>query len=567
MGEPVGSEIVYTLDGHDLKFMIAAALSWLRQHQAEINALNVFPVPDGDTGTNMMLTMTSAWNEVADVQEENVGRLAGKVAHGALMGARGNSGVILSQILRGFARGLDSKGHMSAADIPAALSEARDTAYKGVVKPVEGTILTVIREVAEESALAVQETEDLQHIFERLVQRAKSAVARTPQLLLVLRQAGVVDSGGQGLFVILEGMLRYMKGLSVEELAYHTTGAVPAMHIHETPHDSMTEILHFDSNYPYDVQFIVAGRDMDVAEMRATIEAMGDCALVVGDAETVKVHVHVLDPGIPISYGAKCGSLCDVVVEDMQAQYEAFVAGREETQTLAAPHTGVPLPIPEEPPNIAVVAVAAGDGLGKVFLSLGATKIIEGGQTMNPSTAQILEAIDQSLSDHVIILPNNKNILMAAQQAAEVSTKQVAVVPTRSIPQGVSALLALDQQATLDGNVSAMLRAAKEVITGEVTWATRDVELNGIGVREGDAIGLLDGDLVVDAESFDEAVYWLLAEVELEDCELVTLYYGESVDASQAENLAERLVETYPELEFEVVEGGQPHYPYIISIE
>ncbi|MFN2204508.1 MAG: DAK2 domain-containing protein, partial [Candidatus Promineifilaceae bacterium] len=287
MGEGVGGEIIYTLDGHDLKFMMSAALSWLRQHQAEINALNVFPVPDGDTGTNMVLTMTSAWNEVADVQEENIGRLAGKVAHGALMGARGNSGVILSQILRGFARGLDSKAHMCAADIPITLNEARDTAYKGVVKPVEGTILTVMREVAEESALAVTETENLLRIFERIVQRAKSAVARTPQLLPVLRQAGVVDSGGQGLFVILEGMLRYMKGLSVEELEHPTSGATLAMQVHE-PHDHMTEALNFDSNYPYDVQFIVAGSALDVAGMRVTIETMGDSALVVGDAQTVK---------------------------------------------------------------------------------------------------------------------------------------------------------------------------------------------------------------------------------------------------------------------------------------
>jgi len=566
VGERRGSEIVYTLDGHDLKLMVAAALSWLRQHQAEINALNVFPVPDGDTGTNMMLTMTSAWNEIADVQEENVGRLAGKVAHGALMGARGNSGVILSQILRGFARGLDSKAHISAADIPVALNEARDTAYKGVVKPVEGTILTVMREVAEEAALVVQETEDFRHIFERIVQRAKSAVARTPQLLPVLRQAGVVDSGGQGLFVVLEGMLRYMQGLSVEEVERPAGDAVLAMQIHEAPHDHMTEMLHFDSNYPYDVQFIVAGTSMDVAGMRATIKAMGDSALVVGDAQTVKVHVHVLDPGIPISYGAKCGSLRDVVVEDMQVQYEAYLAEREAAQARTVPHAGAPMPV-EEPPNLAVVAVVAGDGLEKVFRSLGATSIVEGGQTMNPSTAQILAAVDESLSDYVIILPNNKNILMAAQQAAAVSKKQVAVVPTRSIPQGVSALLALDQQATLDGNVAAMLRAAKEVITGEVTWATRDVALNGIEVREGDAIGLLDGELVVDAESFEEAVRWLLAEVELEDCELVTLYYGEGMGAARAENLAERLRETYAELEFEVVEGGQPHYPYIISIE
>ncbi|MBN1875986.1 MAG: DAK2 domain-containing protein [Anaerolineae bacterium] len=564
MGERGGSEVVLTLDGHDLKFMVAAALSWLRQHQAEINALNVFPVPDGDTGTNMMLTMTSAWNEIADLQEDNVGRLAGKVAHGALMGARGNSGVILSQILRGFARGLDSKALLCAADIPIALNEARETAYKGVVKPVEGTILTVMREVAEESALVARETENLQYIFERLVQRAKSAVARTPQLLPVLRQAGVVDSGGRGLLVVLEGMLRYMKGLSVEELERPTEGMALAVHVHEAPHDLMTEVLHFDSNYPYDVQFIVAGSDLDVARMRATIESMGDSALVVGDAQTVKVHVHVFDPGVPISYGAKCGSLRDVVVEDMHAQYRAFLASREDAHMHGAALMAMPV---EEPPNIAVVAVSAGEGLGRVFRSLGATAIVEGGQTMNPSTAQILAAIEQSLSDQVIILPNNKNILMAAQQAAEVSTKHVAVVPTRSIPQGISALLALDQQATLDGNVTAMLRVAKDVITGEVTWATRDVALNGINVREGDAIGLLDGELVVDAESFDEAVHWLLAGAELENCELVTVYYGEGVGASQAEGLVERLIGTYPELEFEVVEGGQPHYPYIISIE
>jgi DAK2 domain fusion protein YloV len=566
--EHAGGRGIDTLNGCDLKLMIAAALSWLRQHQAEINALNVFPVPDGDTGTNMTLTMTSAWNEIADVEEDNVGRLAGKVAHGALMGARGNSGVILSQILRGFARGLDSKAQLRAADIPIAMHEAKETAYKGVVKPVEGTILTVIREVAEEASVVAKETDDLQRVFEQMVERARSAVARTPQLLPVLRQAGVVDSGGQGLFVVLEGMLRYMKGLPVDDFTRPVGVAGFAEHPAVTPHDFSAEALSFDSNYPYDVQFILAGDNMNVADIRTTIEAMGDSALIVGDSHTIKVHVHVLDPGIPISYGAKCGSLYDVVVEDMQAQYQAFVAGRKTTNTRATLVPGVPLFVPvEEVPHVGVVAVAAGDGLEKVFRSLGATGIIEGGQTMNPSTAQILEAIEQSSSDQVIILPNNENILMAAQQAAEVSRKRVAVVPTRTIPQGVSALLALDQQATLDGNVAAMLRSAKDVITGEVTWATRDVELNGVEVREGDAIGLLDGELVVDTRSFDEAVFWLLAEVELEDRELVTLYYGEGVGESQAQELVDKLSDNYPELEFEVVEGGQPHYPYIISIE
>ncbi len=564
MGEQTGDTRIESLNGHDLKAMVAAALAWLRQHQAEINALNVFPVPDGDTGTNMTLTMTSAWNEIVDIEEDNVGRLAGKVAHGALMGARGNSGVILSQILRGFARSLDSKAHISATDIALAMHEARETAYKGVVKPVEGTILTVIREVAEEATAAAKETADLRRLFERLVQRAESAVARTPQLLPVLRQAGVVDAGGRGLSIVLEGMLRHLQGVAVAEVAHP---AAARMHPPMTAHAFTTEEVTFDENYPYDVQFILVGEEMNVAEIRATIEAMGDSALVVGDPHTIKVHVHVLDPGIPISYGAKCGSLRDVVVEDMQAQYQAFVAGQATPVIHTPPPVSVPFVAAEETPRIGVVAVAAGEGLKKVFRSLGATGIVEGGQTMNPSTAQILEAVEQSPAEHVIILPNNKNILMAAQQAAEVSRKQVAVVPTRSVPQGVSALLALDQQATLDSNVAAMLRSARDVITGEVTWATRDVELNGVEVREGDAIGLLDGELVVDAQSFDDAVFWLLAGVDLEDRELVTLYYGEDVDAAQAQDLVDRLSETYPDLEFEVVEGGQPHYPYIISIE
>ncbi|HOT93123.1 MAG TPA: DAK2 domain-containing protein [Anaerolineae bacterium] len=563
----MGDTSIESLNGHDLKAMVLASLVWLREHQAEVNALNVFPVPDGDTGTNMTLTMTSAWNEITELEEDNVGYLASKVAHGALMGARGNSGVILSQILRGFARSLDSKACMSAADIALAMNEAKETAYKGVVKPVEGTILTVIREVAEEAAVVAKETSDLRYMFERLVQRAESAVARTPQLLAVLRQAGVVDAGGRGLSIVLEGMLRHLKGQTVAEFARPEVAATVAEHPAVTAHAFTTEEVTFDENYPYDVQFILVGADMNVAEIRATIEAMGDSALVVGDPHTIKVHVHVLDPGIPISYGAKCGSLRDVVVEDMQAQYQAFVAGRE-TSATRPPVAPVPfVAAAEEAPRIGVVTVAAGEGLKKVFRSLGATGIVEGGQTMNPSTAQILEAIEQSPSEYIIVLPNNKNILMAAQQAAEVSRKQVAVVPTRSIPQGVSALLTLDQQATLDSNVAAMLRNAKEVITGEITWATRDVELNGVEVHEGDAIGLLDGELVVDAQSFDDAVFWLLAGVDLEDRELVTVYYGKDVNVSQAQDLVDRLRDTYPELEFEVVEGGQPHYPYIISIE
>ncbi len=552
--------------------MISAGLTWLRHYQAEINALNVFPVPDGDSGTNMTLTMTSAWKEIADLQEENIGRIAGKVAHGALMGARGNSGVILSQIWRGFARSLDNKAQMRAADLAEAMQEASETAYKGVVKPVEGTMLTVVREMAEEAVVVAQETGDMLEIFERLVEQAKITEARTPLLLPVLRKAGVVDSGGQGIVVIFEGMWRCLMGLPLEVAE---DVALPTLDLVSTLVDFEQQVEQLDAHseefnldkYPYDVQFIISGRDMDVERIRADITAMGDSALVIGDPRTIKVHVHVLDPGGPISYGAQRGSVGDVVVEDMLAQSEQFFAARGRGSAKA--DADVPLlgPWDAEDVMVDVVVVASGDGLEKVFRSLGASVVVPGGQTMNPSTAQLLGAIEQVSSDKVIILPNNKNVLMAALQAAEVSSKEVAVVPTKTIPQGVSALLALDQQAELMDNVSAMSESATEVITAEVTWATRDVALNGLDVREGDAIGLLEGELVVDTGSLEEAVRWLLAEANLEDCELVTLYYGEGITEELTNTLIGTLAKAYPDLEFEVVEGGQPHYPYIISIE
>jgi dihydroxyacetone kinase-like predicted kinase len=365
--------------------------------------------------------------------------------------------------------------------------------------------------------------------------------------------------------VIFEGMLRDLKGLPVADLVAHEADL---SHLHLDAHPEGDDALQFDSDYPYDVQFIVMGKDIDVAKMRAGIEAMGDCPLTVGDELAVKVHVHVADPGKPITLGAQFGSISDVVVEDMQAQFEAYSASR------AASHVAEPtwrmragLFASETPPAIGVVVVAAGEGLINVFRSLGATAVVEGGQTMNPSTAQILDAVEQTASDQVIILPNNKNILMSAQQVVEVSDKHVMVVPTRSIPQGVSALLALDQGVSLEANAEAMKESSLDVITGEITWATREVRLNGIDVHEGDAIGLLEDELVVDAKSSDEAVHWLLAEADLDGCELVTLYYGEQVVVSQAHDLAGHLAEAYAGLEFEVVEGGQPHYPYIISIE
>ncbi len=560
MGESE-NQPVHTLDGKVFKSLIAASLAWLRQHQESVNALNVFPVPDGDTGTNMTLTMSSAWDEIMDSQESHIGQLTSKLAHGALMGARGNSGVILSQIWRGFAYGIDGNAQIRTKEMAVAMRSAADTAYKGVVKPVEGTILTVAREIAEEAALAAAETQDFVVFYERIVKSAQLSVARTPSMLPVLKQAGVVDAGGQGLYVIFMGMLRQLKGLPVTEVENRMqSDAIETMDLH-----AMTGTIAFDANYPYDVQLLIVGQNLPIDDIRQHIETLGDCPLTVGDTETIKIHVHVADPGMPISYAVKWGSVRDVVVEDMKAQYEEFSASKD-LQACG----GVPVfaaLVDDTPPNISAVVISTGEGLDKVFRSLGATSVVQGGQTMNPSTQDILEAIESSPSDAVIVLPNNKNIFLAAEQAANVSKKNVVVVPTRTIPQGISAILALDQDATLDGNAMAMARVAKEVITGEITWATRTVVLNGIEVNEGDAIGLLDDELVVDAHSFEEAVYWLLAEANIDDRELVTVYYGSDVDEDQANQLIEKLTEAYPDLEYELIDGGQPHYPYILSIE
>ena len=541
------------VDGERFKRLVYAGLVWLRQHQEEINALNVFPVPDGDTGTNMVLTMQAAWEEVAGVDENNVGKVAHRVAHGALMGARGNSGVILSQIWRGMARHLDNKEWLTASDLAAALEEGVRTAYKGVIRPVEGTILTVAREAAEEATLAAGRTTDLSVVLERAVRRAWDALARTPDLLPVLAEAGVVDAGGQGLCVILEGMMRTLRGeVMGESAAVATTVMGPAFAAEAVP----------EEEYGYDVQFLIVGQNLDVEAIRRDIDAMGTSTLVVGDSETVKVHVHVPDPGVPLSYAVRLGSLRDVVVEDMQAQYREFVRAREQARPAPAMMvSGAP------PREVGVVAVVSGDGLEKVFMSLGASAVVPGGQTMNPSTEEILRVVESLPTPKVVILPNNGNIILAARQAQELSQKEVVVVPTRSIPQGVAALLAFNHQAGLEENAETMERAAREVHTGEVTTATRDASLNGVQVRQGQIIGLQDDQLVVSGDTVDEVVEALLDRMGVADLEIVTLYYGAGVRQEEAEALAARLQEKYPDQTFEVVYGGQPHYFYILSAE
>jgi len=531
--------------GEGLKQALAAARRWLEKHAAAVDALNVFPVPDGDTGTNMLLTMNAALAEIERWPEDSVSAVAQAVAHGALMGARGNSGVILSQLFRGFARSLDSQATLSAHEFARAAQEACDTAYHGVVKPVEGTILTVAREAARAAREAAGQTEDLVEVLTRVVETAQATNALTPELLPVLKEAGVVDAGGQGLVYILEGMLRFLHGESV---------------VIDTEMDA---VVHLKSTlgagpegYGYDVQFLIKGEILDVDQIRETIGAMGESTLVVGDAHLVKVHVHVHDPGIPISFGVSQGIISDVVVENMEAQYQKFIMGRART-ALAT----------EEVTDIATACVVPGEGLRRIFESLGASIIVYGGQTMNPSIQEILTAIESAGAEKVLVLPNNSNVILAANQACQLTQKRAVVVPTKTVPQGISALLAFNFQADLETNAERMMHAASEIQTVEITRAVRSTQINDIQVSEGDVIGLLNDQLVAAGQDYAEVAFDVLSQASPEDCEVVTIYFGQDASQAEADTLAQQIGESYPNLELEVHAGGQAHYRYIISLE
>lgn len=549
-------------DGQTLKQLAQAGRDWLDQHHTLVNQLNVFPVPDGDTGTNMLMTMRNAIKEVADDDSNHAGHIAARIAHGAMMGSRGNSGTILSQLWQGFAHALKDQRTMNAELAVRGLREAADTAYRGVIKPVEGTILTVAREAAEEAEAAYQETHDLDTILVRVVERAKDAVARTPQLLPILQKAGVVDSGGSGLAYILEGMLRYVRGEAVTSLDVEISQTQEDLTATLAPEDEM--------GYGYDVQFIIKGDNLNVNVVRSAIDAMGWSTLVVGNEEAVKVHVHVHDPGIPLSYGIGLGAISDIVVENMQEQFQDYVRDRAAGTGMfeAAPEEQDAPGIDLDPHDIGVVAVASGAGLARVFKQLGATQLIMGGQTNNPSTQEILEAIQHVPAARVILLPNNKNIILAAEQAARLATSQeVIVVPTRSMPQGISALLPYDPKGDLQEVARAMSEAKNEVVTGEITTATRSVEINGVEVENGQIIGLVDGMLSVSGDNLDTVMEQVLQQMQIDARELVTLYYGDGVQTANAESMVERLQARYTGQSFELVHGGQPHYHYILSAE
>ena len=541
-----------SINGQSMKRLVEAGMTWLRTNQQTVNALNVFPVPDGDTGTNMVLTMQSAWNEIKDLGHRRISDMAAAVSKGALMGARGNSGVILSQLWRGFARGVHGHDVLDAATFAKAFAEARDTAYKGVVRPVEGTILTVARGVAEATEAAAKSTDDAITILEVAVKAADEWVNKTPELLPVLKQAGVVDSGGKGLFFILEGMLRHVYGESLE------TPTMSVQPISSMQMQDAMETVEEGQDYEVVVDFL-PGSEFDLQRFYGRLEAMGT-SIQVGEGEGMyRMHIHVpLDKRYePIDYIMGIGTITKVAMENLLAQMDDI----QKSKAAKIPFAAV------EPGQIAVVTVSPGAGLSRIFASLGVAAVVEGGQTMNPSTQDILNSFENLPTDKVIILPNNKNIVMAANQAKDVTVKKVAVVPSRTIPQGLAAMLSLQPDGELASVAEKMTKALENVLTGEITTATRSVEIDGVKVENGQVIALLDGKLIASAGSVEEGCMAFLEKARAEEHELVTLFYGENMTHAEANRIADSIKNKYSNLEVEVQEGGQPHYQFIISVE
>jgi uncharacterized protein len=542
------------LDGQSLKTLVEAGLTWLRTNQQTVNALNVFPVPDGDTGTNMVLTMQAALDEIKNSSERNFGKMAHAVAHGALMGARGNSGVILSQLWRGFARALDNQDYLDSASLVHALASARDTAYKGVVRPVEGTILTVSKDVAAAGEGRLASTQDLVAIWETIVDEADKSVQRTPELLPVLRDAGVVDSGGKGLFYILEGMLRYVKGLSLEA-AVSIVQPLASMSM-----ENALEAIEPGQDYEVVVDFRPY-ESLDLPVFYENLENMGT-SIQVGEGDGIyRMHIHVpLEKRYhPIDYIMNLGTITKVAMENLVAQMEA--------QDPPCGSEAMPAPVLVESGQIAVVAVAPGVGIARVFASLGAAAIIEGGQTMNPSTQEIIHSFENLPTDKIILLPNNKNIILAGNTAAELTVKKVAVIPSRSVPQGLAAIMRLVPDGDFESVVQEMGEALNDVETGEITIATRNVEIDGVEVEEGQVIAMLNGKLVLSAQSLEEASLGLLQKAHADHFELITLFSGNNIPKKEVYRIVDRIRQEYPKQEVEIQEGCQPHYHFIIAIE
>ncbi|EOH95488.1 DAK2 domain-containing protein [Enterococcus pallens] len=547
--------------------MVEAGAKRLQANAEYVNSLNVFPVPDGDTGTNMNLSMTSGATAVVNSPSEKVGELANVLAKGLLMGARGNSGVILSQLFRGFSKEIPDVVTLNAQDLAKALVHGVETAYKAVMKPVEGTILTVAREAAKAGDRKAKQTDDVIEVMEAVVKYGKRALDKTPEMLPVLKEVGVVDSGGQGLLFIYEGFLSALNGEFLADESYEPSPAEMDEMVNAEHHRSVQgHMATEDIKFGYCTEIMVqlgqgptVDSEFDYDTFRNYLDGIGDSLLVVNDDEIVKVHVHTEHPGEVMNYGQKFGSLVKIKVDNMRLQHENILEHDEQVAEFEGTST--------ERKPYAVIAISAGEGIKNLFESLGVSYVISGGQTMNPSTEDILKAVKEVNADQVIVLPNNKNIFMAADQAAEVAEVPVAVVPSKTISQGMTAMLAFNEEQSLDENKKAMTDMLDSVISGQITNAIRDTSIDGVEIHEGDYLGMIDGKIVLSESDLYQTTLDTLKQMITADIEIITIIYGEEGTKAQAQQLAEAIESLDNDLEVEIHEGNQPVYPYLLSAE
>ncbi|MCR8848603.1 DAK2 domain-containing protein [Rossellomorea sp. SC111] len=552
---------ITSLEGKRFAKMVIQGATQLSANAQLVDALNVFPVPDGDTGTNMNLSMTSGAKEVQNHIQDHIGNVAAALSKGLLMGARGNSGVILSQLFRGFGKAIEGKESLSGAEFANALQTGVETAYKAVMKPVEGTILTVAKDAARKGVSVAETESDFVKLMQAIVDEAQASLNRTPDLLPVLKEVGVVDSGGQGLLCVYEGFLAELKGEKVSNQASlpSMNDLVSAEH-HKTAQDFMsTEDIEFGYCTEFMVRFESDKQSFVEEDFRQDLSKFGDSLLVISDDELAKVHIHSEKPGDVLTYGHKYGSLINIKIENMRQQHSSIVG---ETKPVKAQAPAAPKEV-----DFAIVTVAMGEGISDLFKSIGATAVIEGGQTMNPSTEDIVKAVEEVNAKKVIIMPNNKNIIMAAEQAAEVLEMEVAVVPTKTVPQGMAALLAFNPSASVEDNKQLMTEASKQVKTGQVTFAVRDTSIDGVSISKDDFMGIEEGKIVVSDSDRQKSAQSLLDTMLEDDSEILTILYGEDVSEEDVESLREYVEQQYEDVEVEVHNGKQPLYSYIFSVE
>lgn len=537
------------INGKDLVKSVKAGCIKLNHNREKVNLLNVFPVPDGDTGTNMYLTILAAVKEGENNQDKPLGKVAKAMSSGSLMGARGNSGVILSQIFRGIAKVLDGKEQADALIFSQALKTGSETAYKAVMKPVEGTILTVIREIARASEMEAKKNNDLTAVLLAGINAGHITLQKTPNMLPVLKEAGVVDAGGQGLLYFMEGMLEIIAGENEIKLQEYRERAFTD----ETKRQ--TEITSLD--FQYCTEVLVKGEKLDSDKIREELSSLGDSLLVVGEEEIIKVHVHSNHPGQVLETCQKWGSLSDIKINNMLEEVHEQLLIRGENENREEEHAK----------KIGLVAVGVGQGVIDILKSLGVDVVVEGGQTMNPSTEELLTASNKIDAKGIIILPNNSNVIMAAEQAARLSERKIEVVKTKSVMQAITALISYDPEGDLEEVAASMLEEIKNVRYGEVTYAVRDSAVNGLKIQTGDVLGIISGEITLTCQSNEEAVIQLLQKMADDSTELITLFYGEGTTEEEAHRIIEKVKELYPEVEVELHYGGQPHYSFLLAAE